>query len=207
MDEIQFSNNYNDLSTNSGFQFEFYCERCQDAWRSPFNRYAAGTVESVLGAADGLFGGIFGSARNAMEEVRSAGWQKAKDAALRDAVAQAKTHFHRCPRCSNHYCDNCWNEDEGACIACVPRLDAELATIRREAKIEKARATAYEAATVSGEDLEERVVSCRACGAPVGRGKFCPECGASVALTRTCSACHATVPVSSKFCPECGGKP
>ena len=51
MSEIQFSDNYNDLSTDTGFQFEFYCEHCHDAWRSPFDRYAAGTAESVLGAA------------------------------------------------------------------------------------------------------------------------------------------------------------
>ena len=178
MSEIQFSDNYNDLSTDTGFQFEFYCEHCHDAWRSPFDRYAAGTAESLLGAADGLFGGFFGTARNAVSSLRGAGWSKARDDALRTAVAQAKDHFHRCARCANHYCDNCWNEDEGVCIVCVPRLDAELSAIRREAKINRAREAAYAQATVSQEDLTDRVVSCRDCGAPVGRAKFCPECGA-----------------------------
>jgi membrane protease subunit (stomatin/prohibitin family) len=207
MSEIQFSDNYNDLSTDNGFQFEFYCEHCRDAWRSPFDRYAAGTAESLLGAADGLFGGIFGQARNALSQVRGAGWSKARDTALRTAVEQAKDHFHRCPRCANHYCDNCWNEDEGVCIVCVPRLDAELSAIRREAKIARAREEAYNQATVSREDLTDRVVSCRDCGAPVGRAKFCPECGTSVSLTRACGSCSAEIPTSAKFCPECGAKP
>jgi membrane protease subunit (stomatin/prohibitin family) len=207
MSEIQFSDNYNDLSTDNGFQFEFYCEHCRDAWRSPFDRYAAGTAESLLGAADGLFGGIFGQARNALSQVRGAGWSKARDTALRKAVEQAKDHFHRCPRCANHYCDNCWNEDEGVCIVCVPRLDAELSAIRREAKIARAREEAYNQATVSREDLTDRVVSCRDCGAPVGRAKFCPECGTSVSLTRACGSCSAEIPTSAKFCPECGAKP
>jgi membrane protease subunit (stomatin/prohibitin family) len=206
MSEIQFSDNSRDLSTDTGFQFEFYCERCHDAWRSPFDRYAAGTIGSVLGAADSLFGGIFGGARGAIDNVRSAGWQQARDKAHRAAIAQAKAHFHRCPRCSNHHCDNCWNEDEGVCITCVPRLDAELSAIRREAKIHKAREDAYTQATTTKEDLTDRAVSCKECGAPVGRAKFCPECGTSVSLTRSCKNCSAEVPTSSKFCPECGTK-
>ena len=207
MSEIQFSDNVNDLSTDSGFQFEFYCEHCHDAWRSPFERNAAGTAESLLGAADNLFGGIFGSARNALSQMRGAGWSKAHDEALRSAIAEAKTHFHRCPRCANHYCDACWNDDEGVCTVCVPRLDAELASIRREAKINKAREEAYNRATVSDDDLAERVVGCRDCGAPVGRAKFCPECGVPVSLTRTCGSCEAEISTSAKFCPECGAKP
>ena len=53
MGEIQFSDNINDLSTDSDFQFEFYCEHCRDAWRSPFDRYAAGTAENLLSSAEG----------------------------------------------------------------------------------------------------------------------------------------------------------
>lgn len=206
MSEIQFSDNYNDLSTDSGFQFEFYCEHCREAWRSPFDRYAAGTAENLLGAAEGLFGGFFGTARNAVSNLRGSGWSKAKDDALRQAVEQAREHFHRCPRCSNHHCDNCWNEDEGVCIVCVPRLDPELASIRREAKIQRAREEAYNQATVSREDLQERVVSCKDCGAPVGRAKFCPECGTPQSLTKNCGSCSAEMPSSAKFCPECGAK-
>jgi membrane protease subunit (stomatin/prohibitin family) len=204
MSEIHFSDNHTDHSTDSGFQFEFHCEHCHDGWRSPFDRYAAGTADGLLGAAEGLFGGIFGTARNALGHVRNAGWSKARDNAFRQAVEEAKEHFHRCPRCANHSCDNCWNEEEGTCIGCVPRLDAELAAIRREAKLNKAREAAYERAEVSDADLQDRVVSCGDCGAPVGRGKFCPECGSPVSLTRNCGACEAEIPKGAKFCPECG---
>jgi membrane protease subunit (stomatin/prohibitin family) len=206
MSEIQFSDNHQDLSTDTGFQFEFYCEGCHDAWRSPFDRYATGTADSVLGMAESVFGGIFSSARNAIGHVRSAGWQKARDEAFRTAVEEARAHFHRCPRCANHYCDNCWNADEGTCTVCVPLLDAELAAIQRQAKIDRAREAAYERATVSEEDLQQRVVSCPECSAPVGRAKFCPECGTPVALKRNCGSCEAEIPASAKFCPECGAK-
>jgi membrane protease subunit (stomatin/prohibitin family) len=206
MSEIRFSDNHRDHSTDTGFQFEFFCERCHESWRSPFDRYAAGTVDNVLGMADGLFGGIFGGARNAMSRVKSAGWQTAHDSAFRKAVGQAQGRFHRCPRCSNNHCDDCWNADEGTCITCVPRLDAEIAAITREAKIHKAREVAFDTATVSDADLQARVVSCPKCSAAVGRAKFCPECGSPVSLTRACGGCSAEIPTSSKFCPECGAR-
>lgn len=206
MSEIHFRDNYRDLSTDRGFQFEFFCENCHDAWRSPFDRYAAGTVEGMLGAAENLFGGLFGGARSAISNVSSAGYSSAKDAALRSAAKDAVGHFHRCPRCAQNMCDTCWNPDEGVCTRCMPRLDAELATIRREAKISAVRESAYQHATASAADLEDRAVSCRECGAAVGRAKFCPECGTPVSLTRACKSCSAEVPSSAKFCPECGAK-
>lgn len=204
MAEIRFSDNYQDHSTDSGFQFEFYCERCREAWRSPFDRHAIGTIDNMLGVAEGLFGGVFGTARGAVSRVKGAAWRSAWDTAFKQAVEQAKGHFHRCPRCSNHFCDDCWNPDEGTCIGCVPRLDAELAVISREAKFRKAREVAYEETTVSKDDLKPRVVSCPQCETPVGRAKFCPECGTAISLTRPCPHCAAEISTSAKFCPECG---
>ncbi len=206
MSEIRLSDNHRDLSTNSGFQFEFFCERCGETWRSPFDRYAAGTFEGLVGAADGLLGGIFGSARNALNALSTAGYATAKDGGLARACVAARDHFHRCPRCSNNFCNDCWNADEGTCITCVPRLEAAVAAINREAKIERARTVAFDRATVSDADLRARVVSCPSCHAAVGQGKFCPECGASVSLTRACSGCGADMPRAAKFCPECGEK-
>lgn len=206
MSEIRYSDNRRDLSTHSGFQFEFYCERCNESWRSPFDRYAAGTIEGVLGAADGLLGGFFGGARNLMNELSTAGYSKAKDGALERAVVTARDHFQRCPRCSNHFCADCWNPAEGTCISCVPRLEAEVAAINRDAKIYKAREVAREQATVSDAEMQARVVTCPSCHAPVGQAKFCPDCGVAVSLTRACGGCGAAVPRTAKFCPECGAK-
>jgi hypothetical protein len=46
MTELKFSDNYSDLSEQSGvsagFQFEFYCERCNDRWRSTFVPFKSG---------------------------------------------------------------------------------------------------------------------------------------------------------------------
>ena len=144
MSEIQFCDNYNDLSTDAGFQFEFHCEHCHERGarlrpvRGRHGREPAGRGGRAVRRD------LRRRRATRVGHVRNAGWSKARDKALRDAVEQAKDHFHRCPRCANHFCDNCWNEDEGTCICCVPRLDPELAAISREAKIAKAREVAYE---------------------------------------------------------------
>ncbi len=51
-DFIIFSNNYNDLSTDRRFQFEFLCDRCGSGYRTKFITYAAGTVAGALDAAN-----------------------------------------------------------------------------------------------------------------------------------------------------------
>jgi len=60
MSEIKFSDNYKDLSKNSGvnagFQFEFFCEQCNDTWRSPFVPYKRGQVSGWLGKIAGMVG-------------------------------------------------------------------------------------------------------------------------------------------------------
>ena len=58
MEEIEFTRNYNDHSTNQGFQFEFICNRCGNGYRSSFQPWAVGAVSGALDAASSLFGGI-----------------------------------------------------------------------------------------------------------------------------------------------------
>ena len=71
MSEIKFSKNFSDHSvhsgTDAGFQFEFYCERCNDAWRSEFSPFRGGQASSWLGRAAGVFGGVLGEASSAAE--------------------------------------------------------------------------------------------------------------------------------------------
>ena len=73
-EEIEFVSNYSDMSTDTGFQFELYCNRCGTGYRTPFKAWSVGTASSVLETASSLFGGIFNSAANVGERVRSAAW-------------------------------------------------------------------------------------------------------------------------------------
>ena len=46
--KVHFVSNYNDLSTNRGFQFEFVCDRCSAGYRTEFESTVTGTVSGVL---------------------------------------------------------------------------------------------------------------------------------------------------------------
>ncbi|MDD4600930.1 hypothetical protein SDC9_13643 [bioreactor metagenome] len=93
-DKIVFVRNYNDLSTNKGFQFEFYCDRCGTGHRTPFKASVTGTITNVLDAAGSLFGGVFGQVADVGERVRSASWEKAHDQAFTEAIQDLKPDFY-----------------------------------------------------------------------------------------------------------------
>ena len=57
---IQFTRNYHDESTDTGFQFEFYCDRCGNGYQTEFQASGLGTVTNALDVASNLFGGFFG---------------------------------------------------------------------------------------------------------------------------------------------------
>jgi hypothetical protein len=61
-DKIEFIKNYSDLSTNQGFQFEFFCDRCGSGFRTRFKPSVTGRVTGLLGAAGSIFGGIMNTA-------------------------------------------------------------------------------------------------------------------------------------------------
>src|SRR5437870_13208533 len=90
---IQFVRNYDDLSTDRGFQFKFYCDRCGNGYETTFLPAPASVLNDVLGSASSLFGGLFSAAADVGERARSATWQKAKDDAFQKAIAEVKPNF------------------------------------------------------------------------------------------------------------------
>ena len=118
---IQFVKNYEDLSTDKGFQFKFYCDKCGNGFMSRFQPSVTGTAGSLLRAAGGLFGGWASSAGDSAYEVQRAVGGKAHDAALQKAVEEGKEHFHQCSRCGRWVCPEvCWNASAGQCEECAP---------------------------------------------------------------------------------------
>ena len=213
MAEMHFSDNFNDLSVrsgaNAGFQFEFFCERCHDAFRSEFVSYRSARASGWLGKAAGMFGGVLGGVSEAAEGVAEAGYGRARDDAFREAVQSAKQHFHRCARCSNYFCDRCWNTDRGLCLNCAPDVEAEIEAARTEGEIAAAREDAVQEGAQAGKrkDVKRpRQLVCPACGAETRGAKFCPECGAKLAQKSACPGCGGEVSPGAKFCPECGQK-
>jgi membrane protease subunit (stomatin/prohibitin family) len=208
MDLIKFVRNHKDESTERGFQFEFFCDRCESGFRTPFKASATGLASEALDVASGLLGGVFGTIANVGDRVHSAAWEKAHDHAFAEAVKQAKPNFRQCPRCSQWVCvEGCWNEARGLCKDCTPDLAAEMAAIQVDATIEEARQVAHAAANerATAEAFDEVIkATCPKCGAPVSGSKFCAACGAPLATQKFCVECGSKIPGNSKFCPECG---
>src|SRR4029078_374934 len=59
---IQFVANYDDLSTDRGYQFRFHCDNCGHGHLSEYEASVMGTAAGLLQAAGTLFGGMLGSA-------------------------------------------------------------------------------------------------------------------------------------------------
>jgi len=136
-DQMEFASNYSDLSTDKGFQFEFNCNRCSNGFRTRFQPWVVGSVSGVLDAAGSLLGGVFSSAADVGERVRSAGWQKAHDEAFAAAVAEMRPNFIQCPRCSQWVCrKSCWNAKRGLCKECAPDLGVEMSAAQASRSVE-----------------------------------------------------------------------
>ena len=227
---IQFVGNYDDLSTDRGYQFKFHCDKCGNGFMSRFQPSVTGTAGSLLRAAGSLFGGWASSAGDSAYEVQRATGGKAHDDALMKAVQEGKEHFHQCSRCGRWVCPEvCWNASAGQCEGCAPDYHEELASAHAQAKAEATRQQLYEKAQqtdyVSQIDMSAGSVAkapttpapqssttnasanCSSCGADVGKAKFCPECGTPTKpAPLTCAGCGHQPENPTRFCPECGAK-
>lgn len=228
---VQFVRNYEDLSTDRGFQFKFYCDKCGNGYLSRFQASTLGTAGSLLRAAGDLFGGWASSAGNSAYEMQRAVGGKAHDDALAQAVAEGKEHFKQCSRCGKWVCPEvCWNANAGQCEECAPDYKEEFAASHAQAKAgaardqlhERARQTDYTSQTDMSADAYMKAPPpaapanvaaaatgplCLNCNTSVGTAKFCPECGTAAARPKpTCASCGHQPEGTPKFCPECGTK-
>lgn len=205
---IKFVRNHKDESTERGFQFEFFCDRCGSGYRTPFVASATGMASEALDVASGLLGGMFGTLADVGDRVHSAAWEKAHDKVFAQAVEQAKPNFRQCPRCSKWVCvEGCWNETRGLCNDCAPDLAVEMSAMQAGAAVKEAQEVAHAAASerVTAQTFDDVIKAvCPKCGALAGDGKFCAQCGAPLAAEKFCTACGKKIPAGAKFCPECG---
>lgn len=205
---IQFTSNYQDLSTDKGYQFKFFCDKCGNGYLTSFQTSITGMAGGLLRAAGSIFGGIFSQAGHGAYEIQRAIGGKAHDDAFATAVEECKQHFKQCTRCGKWVCPEvCFNHKAGLCEGCAPDFEQEKAAAQahaaKEQLYEKARTTDY----VSQVDMKgQSNASCPSCGAVATGSKFCPECGHTMAIKKTCSRCEFVIEGSPKFCPECGNK-
>jgi hypothetical protein len=206
MPNIPFTSNYQDLSSQRGFQFKFMCEKCGNGYMSTFEANKLGAASAAANVAASLLGGIFGRAAQTTDQLQSMVAGSQHDSALNSAVREISPIFKQCTRCGNWVCEPiCWNKKAGLCESCAPDLDEEIASAQAQAAREQVQTKARSVDYLGQRDLAQVASAvCPQCGAKTQGGKFCPECGTSIAAKRACQHCGAQADGSPKFCPECG---
>jgi membrane protease subunit (stomatin/prohibitin family) len=206
---IDFTDNYEDLSTDLGFQFKFRCERCGDGFMSSYKANSMGVAGGILRGLGNMLGGLMGDVGSSTYEIQRAVGGSAHDSALKEAVEEVRPQFRKCRRCGNWLCGNsCWNANANMCKECAPIAEEEETAMRAE-----------HVRTQVGNDLflEENArmsakakavhARCANCGEKLGGAKFCPGCGTKVsAAPANCPGCQAKWTPGAKFCTECGHK-
>ena len=216
-----FTRNYEDNSTEAGFQFTFYCDICNDGYKTSFVESEINKKSSKLrGIGEGVWAvsNLFGSklsnvgwalerGANVLSERfngMSAEWQKEHEQAFIRAQNEAQQHFHRCEGCHRWVCENDFNEEEGMCVECAPRQNIAIAKAK-SAAMQRNLDEAVQEQTVWSGKLESKTTVCPVCGKPSGAGKFCSSCGANLQMKK-CSNCGASLADGTRFCGECGKK-
>ncbi|MCL2509818.1 MAG: zinc ribbon domain-containing protein [Methanomassiliicoccaceae archaeon] len=214
-----FTRNYNDNSTDAGFEFTFNCDVCNDGYKSSFIESStykkkmggkllgqgANIVGSITGGKIGRAGSAANQSTNVLNERfegKSPEWQKEHEAAFEKAQNESKQHFHRCPNCNKYVCDQCWNEDATLCTACAPRTEVYVAQANAKA-MKRNIDEAEKGAVVWEGKIEGKTTMCPVCGKPAGSGKFCNNCGTSLEL-KECPKCGAKNALTVHFCNNCG---
>ena len=133
MAAIAFTRNYTDHSNDTGYQFEFHCDKCGNGYRSTFSASALGVGSKIAKGLGSLFGGSnLWAAGQASEYMKDGLRGKQWDEAFGKAIEEIRPKFHQCTRCGHWVCPEvCWNDARQLCEACAPDL-AEEAAAQRE---------------------------------------------------------------------------
>lgn len=92
---------------------------------------------------------------------KSAKWHKEHEKAFELAQNEAKKHFHRCPKCTKWVCENDWNEQEGLCIVCAPRVNVEVAAAK---------------AAKAADDIKKKAQNTQVFDGEIESTKHCVQC-------------------------------
>ena len=204
---VPFTDNYTDHSTEAGYQFEFFCERCGNGYKSSFKPSAAGIGGKALRTLGGLFGGRVWDAANVAGDAHDLTNSQAKDKALIEAVQEMRPLFKQCHRCGQWVCnDICWNEEFQMCVNDAPKLEGEIASAQSDARLSQMRDKVQKVDWTGDINVERKQVAmCPNCGAEAPpSGKFCGSCGQQLTMPVACARCGTEAPRGTKFCPECG---
>src|SRR5687767_2508711 len=105
-----FTKNYRDHSNDQGYQFEFFCDKCGNGFRSSFQTSKLGFAASMIKAAGSLIGGDAYRAGWGADHLKDAFRGPAWDASFKDAIEECKPRFRQCTLCGKWVCPEvCFN--------------------------------------------------------------------------------------------------
>ncbi|HTL32707.1 MAG TPA: zinc ribbon domain-containing protein [Kofleriaceae bacterium] len=208
-----FTRNYQDHSNDTGFQFEFDCDKCGNGYRSTFQSSALGVGSKIAKGLGSFFGGSklwsAGVAADYMKDgLRGSGW----DDAFKKAIEEIKPKFRQCTRCGQWVCPEvCWNEARNLCEGCAPDLAEEAAHHQANIASQQIASKMHNVDLVGDIDVKAQMLSgCPHCKARIAPGaKFCASCGkpvtqAAAQANKFCSGCGTQLQAGARFCAGCG---
>lgn len=208
---VPFTSNVTDLSTDTGHQFQFFCERCGNGYTSTFKESKVASIGAkATQGLGGMFGGklskVAGQADAALHNVTDT---KTREKAFQTAVDEISPQFHRCNVCREWVCEEkCWDTDYNLCTTCAaPQREAGAAPTAQPVSPVQASefAQSLVSAVAGAAKTAGPAAACPKCGAQTAPGaKFCPECGQALAVNLKCAGCGTESTPGTKFCPECG---
>lgn len=204
MDISFFTRRYVDKSKNTGFQFEFFCDRCNKGHLTPFRIHALGVVTSIWDATDWKkekekdFD--FDTLKKDVSRLFFKG--KAWVEAYTNAVEEAQKYFKHCARCLKWVCPkSCYNPRANLCQGCAPLTEAEKKALQAEERRRESGGRSKEPA-----EPVDAPRLCPHCGVSNPVGTFCADCGGKIVQDIFCPGCGCkwSTEKKMKFCPRCG---
>ncbi|MET9490317.1 zinc ribbon domain-containing protein [Nocardia sp. NPDC006630] len=210
---VVFTSSYYDESNDNGFQWEFRCDRCSTAYKSPFEQNYLSRGRGALRVVRDLLGDHFSSitkVSNAAEDFSNT-WgggsaSATKDKAFNNAVAHVKDDFRLCSGCGSWVCARiCWNDHVSQCTRCSPLVANQIAQAQAEARGSQIRDAAHQQNWTQNQDLSTPArVTCPTCGTTTTGGRFCGTCGTGLDMRAHCTGCGHQLQVGTAFCSNCG---
>jgi len=213
MSTQSFTRNYSDHSNDTGFQFEFFCDKCGNGHRSEFQTNSLGFAAQMMKAAGSIFGGALGNAGYGADRLNDALRGPAWDAAFKRATDECRPKFRQCSLCGSWVCPEvCFNSERGLCESCAPDLRENAAAIQAQVAVQQAREKIEKVDQIGDVDVAKQGYvapqGCSKCGAQLAAGaRFCANCGTAAVVhsgPRFCSGCGGAVQPGARFCQGCG---
>jgi hypothetical protein len=205
-----FTKNHRDHSNDTGFQFEFFCDKCGNGFRSSYKTNTVGFLANMVKAASSILGQghRYGyGADHVKDALRGPAW----DSAFQEAIAEIRPKFKQCTKCGQWVCPQvCWNEKRQLCEDCAPDLQEHAGAIQARVAVEQAEVKARDFDQMQGVDMSAaQQAACPQCRAGLEPGvKFCSGCGFKLVADQKafCSGCGNQLAAGARFCGGCGAK-